>query len=204
MATVSPGFTFSVQHPALKASRRNLALASPGFFRRRPRGKRRGFHRPGECAHTPPESVQGMAQNPAAVTAMGVHTSFAEVALQTRSDARNDDLVSNMKLRDRGPYLLDHANALVAENSSIGHGRGRSPLRMWRSVPQIVVVVIRAIASPGSWMAGRGLSSTLLAGPVVNQGFHPCTGAGSRLRGRKFKFSSSHWYFLQRGLLFSA
>jgi len=36
---------------------------------------------------------------------------------------------------------------------------GTSPFRMWRSVPQIVEVVIRTMASPASWMVGRGMSS---------------------------------------------
>ena len=42
-----------------------------------------------------------------------------------------------------------------------------SPLRMCRSVPQIVVLVIRTIASVGTWMAGLGRSSSFFwPGPL--------------------------------------
>jgi hypothetical protein len=54
---------------------------------------------------------------------MGIHASSAEVALQAGSDARDDDLVANVKLRDPRSHLLDYTNPLVAENPSIGHGR---------------------------------------------------------------------------------
>ncbi len=44
---------------------------------------------------------------------------------------------------------------------------GTSPLRMCRSVPQIVVRVMRTIASPGMASAGLGRSSTFLRpGPL--------------------------------------
>src|SRR6202049_2343616 len=39
------------------------------------------------------------------------------------SDARDDDLLSDVKLRDSRSDLLNYTNALVAENASIGHGR---------------------------------------------------------------------------------
>ena len=43
---------------------------------------------------------------------------------------------------------------------------GTSPLRMCRSVPQMVVASTLTIASVGSWMAGSGTSSQdLLPGP---------------------------------------
>src|SRR6478735_843265 len=40
-----------------------------------------------------------------------------------------------------------------------GRTSGTSPLRMWRSVPQIVEASILTIASVGSWIVGSGTSS---------------------------------------------
>ena len=51
---------------------------------------------------------------------------------------------------------IDHADTLVTENAA---GCGTSPLRMWRSVPQIVVFRILTTASPGSRIVGLGRSS---------------------------------------------
>ena len=49
----------------------------------------------------------------------------------------------------------------------------RSPLRMCRSVPQIVVLLIRTTASVASRSAGLGLFlELLLSGTVVDEGFH--------------------------------
>jgi len=50
--------------------------------------------------------VDGIAQDPAAVSAMGVHPFSAEVAFQAGSDARDDHLVSHVKFRDARPDLL--------------------------------------------------------------------------------------------------
>ena len=68
-------------------------------------------------------SVDGVAQNPAAVSAMGVHAFSAEVALQAGRDALDDDLVVNVKLRDAGSDSLDYTDALVPKNASIGYRR---------------------------------------------------------------------------------
>ena len=45
-------------------------------------------------------------------------------------------------------------------NTVPGWQVARSPLRMCRSVPQIVVLVIRTTASVGIWIIGLGRSST--------------------------------------------
>ncbi len=54
---------------------------------------------------------------------VGIHTSLAEIALQARRNAGEDDLVSNVKLRDARSDLFDYTNPFVAENASIGHRR---------------------------------------------------------------------------------
>src|SRR5438874_3871969 len=47
-----------------------------------------------------------------------------------------------------------------------------SPLRMWRSVPQIVVLVMRTMASVGAWTSGLGFSSQdRLPGPLYTSAF---------------------------------
>ena len=48
---------------------------------------------------------------------MGIHASSTEVALQTGSDALDDNLVSSMKLRDARSDLIDYTDAFVAENA---------------------------------------------------------------------------------------
>lgn len=55
--------------------------------------------------------------------AVGVHPSSAEVTLQARGDARDNHFVANVKFRDACSGLLDHADAFVTKNASIGHSR---------------------------------------------------------------------------------
>ena len=64
-----------------------------------------------------------VAEDPAAVAAVGVHALSAEVAAAARGHAGNDDLVPDVKLRDARPDLFDDADALVAEDAALGHGR---------------------------------------------------------------------------------
>ena len=123
MATVSPGLHLPVQDAALKAGRQNVAQHHQGFFIAAGREVVETSIGLRDAHVLGLSSVDGVAQNPAAVPAMGIHASFAEVALQAGSDARDDDLVSNVKLRDARSDLLDYTNALVAENASIGHRR---------------------------------------------------------------------------------
>ena len=68
-------------------------------------------------------SINGVAQYPAPVAAVGIHGFSAEVALQAGRDAREDDLVTNVKFRHSRSYLLDDPNALMAQNASIGNRR---------------------------------------------------------------------------------
>ena len=73
---------------------------------------------------------------------------------------------------------------------------GTSPFRMWRSVPQIVEVVIRTTASVASWIVGLGrFSQARLPGPVIDERFHrPPDG---RVAGLEYPFRS----ILHRDLL---
>ena len=59
---------------------------------------------------------------------------------------------------------------------------GTSPLRMCRSVPQIVVVSTRTITSVGSMISGRDLLPRLLTRSVVHERLHQLT---SSWAGRK-------------------
>ena len=64
------------------------------------------------------------------------------------------------------PDLDDRADALVPEDAARRSRPGTSPLRMCRSVPQIVVVSTRTMASVGCWIVGSGTSSqAFLPGP---------------------------------------
>jgi hypothetical protein len=98
MATVSPGFTCPLRTPHSKpVGKMSLSItivsssALAGKEQRLP-SVVWDAHVLGLC------SVDSVAQNPAAVSTMGIHASFAEVALQAGGDARDDDLVSNVKL----------------------------------------------------------------------------------------------------------
>src|ERR1017187_1817124 len=68
-------------------------------------------------------SVEGVTQNPAAMSTVGIHAFSAEIALQAGSDARDDDLVSNVELRDASSDFFNDTNALMAKNAAIGHRR---------------------------------------------------------------------------------
>ena len=74
-------------------------------------------------------------------------------------------MIAWLELGDRRPDRFDDADALMTENAS-GRQLGTSPLRMCRSVPQIVVLVILTIASVGAvdlrfWPSSRAF----FAGP---------------------------------------
>ena len=73
-----------------------------------------------------------------------------------------------------GPTSIDGADGLVAEDPARVTS-GTSPLRMCRSVPQIVTASTRTIASRGVLIVGIGTSSqALLSGPVVHECLHDC------------------------------
>src|ERR1700676_2048621 len=65
--------------------------------------------------------VDDIAQNPAAVPAMRIHTLSAEVTLQAGSNTRDDNSVSDVKLQHSRSHILNDTNALVTEYASIGH-----------------------------------------------------------------------------------
>jgi hypothetical protein len=107
---------------------------------------------------------------------MGIHAFSTEIALQTCSDAREDDLLSNVKLRHARSDLLDYSNALMAENASVGHG-GKVSLQNVKIGP----------ANGRSGNPHNGIARVLdvgtrfvlprsLAGTVINQRFHRSAG----------------------------
>ena len=66
--------------------------------------------------------VDAVAEDPAAVPAVGVHPLAAEVAAPAGADAGDEDLVSLGEAVHRGPHFLDAAHGLVAEDPSLFHG----------------------------------------------------------------------------------
>ena len=107
-----------------------------------------------------------MAEDPAAAAgAQAVVALLAEAAATARRDARDEYAVARPIVVTAGADLDDGADRLVAEDRP-RLTSGTSPLRMWRSVPQIVDVSIRTIASVGSTSTGSGtVSQARLPGP---------------------------------------
>ena len=107
-----------------------------------------------------------MAEDPAAAAgAEAVATLLAEAAAPARGDAGNQHAVAGLERGDGVADLDDGADGLVAEDRP-GWTSGTSPLRMCRSVPQIVDESMRTIASVGCSMVGiRDLVPGALPGP---------------------------------------
>jgi hypothetical protein len=100
-----------------------------------------------------------MAQDPAsAADAESVVAFLAEAAAPARRDAGDENPVSYLERRDGRALFDDRAHRFVAEDGA-GLDLGTSPLRMWRSVPQIVVESIFTIASVASTTPGSDTES---------------------------------------------
>ena len=68
-------------------------------------------------------AVDGVAEDPASVPAMGVHPLLAEVALAAGGDARDQDLVALADVGDGAAHLVDDADPFVSEDPARGHRR---------------------------------------------------------------------------------
>ena len=112
----------SVENAALEACRQNVAQHHEGFLVSAGEGVEAAIGmRDADVLGLGP--VDGVAQNPAAVAAMGIHPSLAEVALQAGRDARDEDSLSRVKAGNARSQLFDDADPFVAENAAVGHGR---------------------------------------------------------------------------------
>ena len=150
--TESPIFTPPDSGPlnpveAMSARRTTCSSVTPSGMQRQVRLGRRDEQVLGLGA------VDGVAEAPAAerlealaVAALAEVARQAGAALAARGDRADEDALADLVAGDAGAELLDDADGLVADDQP---GRtGYSPLRMWMSVPQIVVVVTRITASP--------------------------------------------------------
>src|SRR5208283_848722 len=189
-----PGLYLSVQDTALKTSRQNIAKHHHGFFITAGREVVETAIGVRDAHVLGLSSVEGVAQDPAAVSTVGIHALSAEIALQACGHARDDDLVSNVKLRDAHADVLDYTDALVAENAAIGHG--------WEISLQNVKIgsANRRGGKPNDGIArilddrARLVLPGTLARTVIDQGLHGHAGALScGTRSRQFELSSCHW-----------
>jgi hypothetical protein len=166
----------AIQDPALKARGENIAEHHERFFvtTRRESVETSVGVRDADVLGL--SSVKSVAQNPAAVAAMGVHAASAEIALQTGSDARDDDPVSDMKFSDTGSDLLDYSDPFVAENAALGDGREISLEDMEIGAANC------GGGDPNDGIArfvdrgARLVFPRTLAGAVVNERFHGLAG----------------------------
>ena len=179
MATVSPGFTCPFMTPHSKPVGKMSLSHHEGFFVSTRREAAETTIGVWDAHVLVLSSVKGVAQNPAVAPTMGIHASSAEVALQAASDARDYDLVSNVKLRDASSDLLDYTNALVAENASIGHHREISLQNVK------IGSANRRSRNPHDGIAlmpdgrARLVLPCTLARTVIDQRFHGSAGASS-------------------------
>ena len=105
------------------------------------------------------QPVDQVAEDPAASAgAQAVMALLAEPTAAARRDAGDEHAVALLEGADRAPISTTVPTASWPRTVP-GFTSGTSPLRMWRSVPQIVDESIRTIASVGSTILGSGTSS---------------------------------------------
>jgi hypothetical protein len=103
-----------------------------------------------------------------------------------------------MKLRDAGSDLLDYANALMAENPSVGHCRNIS-LQNMKIGP-----ADRRSRDPHDGIARFPNDRTGLVFPrtiartVIDERFYKSAAWGYSTRGCRFEFSGCHLYFREK------
>ncbi len=162
-ATTSPGETVAVQDANFVAGGQDigqheeLLVGDSG----RDRVRRGSSERHPHLFCLSPIDV--VAENPAAAAeALPEPADATEPTGPTRRDARHKHAVARIDVLDCRTHLFDRPDGLVAEDPP-GVTSGRSPFKMWRSVPQMVVASTRTIASVSSMSVGSGTSSQLLS-----------------------------------------
>ena len=156
---------FAVEHAAFEACRQDVAEHDQRFFIRPFGNGIEACVGVGSADEFSLCAVDLVAEDPAAGRAVRVHLLAAIHAFAAGAHAGDQNAISWLERRDGRPDLVDDAHALVAENAA-GLAVGTSPLRMCRSVPQIVVFTILTIASVGAVISGFGRSSSaFLPGP---------------------------------------
>ena len=120
------------------------------------------------------EAVDQVAEDPAAAAgAEAVAALLAEAAAAARGDARDEHAVARPRASSRASPISTTVPTASWPRIVPGCTSGTSPLRMCRSVPQIVDESIRTIASVGYLDRRIGhLVPGPLAGPVVDESFH--------------------------------
>jgi len=123
MATVSPGVYPAVQRATFEASREDVTQHDERLCVcvRRDRVETGIRVRDAHMARL--RAVDGVPENPAAVSTMRVHLPAAEIASSARSDTRDEDAIAGDEGRYRGPNVGHHADALVPEDSTLRHRR---------------------------------------------------------------------------------
>ena len=117
-----------------------------------------------------------------AVAALAQLAAEAGVALAARRDGADEHAVADLVAGDAGAELLDDPDGLVADDRAPAR-TGYSPLRMWTSVPQIVVSVTRMSASPGPGRRPRHLFDADVARAMEDGRAHRSGSGTSRVRG---------------------
>ena len=125
-------------------------------------------------------AVDGVPEDPPAVSTMRVHLLPAEIASSARGDAGDQDPVTGAKGRHPGPDLGHHADALVTEDAALRHRRHialqdvkvRSANRGGRDADNRIGRVLEHRA--GSFFPGAP------TGTAIDQAVHSCVVVGWR------------------------
>ena len=161
MATVLARLDLAVEHAAFKSGRQDVAQHHQRLFV----GARREWVEAGIGMGYADEfglcAVDLVAENPAACGAMGIHRPAAVDALAASADAGNQNRIARLETGDGGPTWSTRRRLRDRESGPARRSAHR-PLRICRSVPQIVVLVILTMASVGAAMAGFGPSCRAL------------------------------------------
>ena len=192
------GLHLTVQHAALEAGREDVAQHHERVFV----GSVRQLVEAGVGVRDAHElrlgTVDRVAEVPAAAPAVRVHPLLAEVALAAGGDARDQDAVAALEARHGGARLLDHADALVAEDASVADGR-HVALQDVQVGPadggrRDADHGVGRLSDGGSWH----VLPRATAGPVVDERLHPGL-RRSRLGKSQNRFTLFHGFISSFG-----
>ena len=165
MATVAPGCDLAVEHAAFEAGRQDVAEHDQRLLVGAVGDGIEAGVGVGDAHVLRLGAVDGVAEDPAAGRAVRVHAARQYSHLPQAVMHEISTWSPALKAVTAAPTAVDDADALVAEDAA-GRQVGTSPLRMCRSVPQMVVLVILTMASVAAVISGLGRSSkAFLPGP---------------------------------------
>lgn len=140
----------AVEHAALKASGQDVAQHHQCLFIRAGGNRIEACIGVGNADELGLRAVDGVAEDPAAGRAVGVHLPAAIFALTTGTDAGDQNAIAHFECCHRRPHLLNDANSLMAENAARLASRDVALENMQVSAAN------RRFGNPDDCVGGRG------------------------------------------------